>query len=434
MNCHSGRNNGLSIVSADFSHQDFIPPHYMAAGGILHGKGGYNFPDQTYAFYSSNSHHAIGMGNSANTGNYGPCVTCHMSAPEKHRFNAVSSATNGTMSKITTSNCTNCHGASLDVTTINASKADFSNALEVLKQTLAYRSINFSSGYPYFTNTNWGSGQAGANTMGAAFNYVLLLKEPGAYAHNSAYAKQLVFDSIDFLYNGTITGSIDTAVNGIVGNGITQTQADNLLAYKNSSSCTSCHTNSSGSHPAHLNIGISCEVCHSTTAASKMALVSGATTHLNGVTDIDFENPGPAYRVGLSAPSYNSTAKTCLNIACHAVSAGTYSYYFPGGDGEPVLNTVTYEAESSSTPAWNATPSSDSCAVCHGNPPRDGHVWHSGYHGGQGPAGASNQCQFCHPDAFGVGGKGTTITNNELHANGTVNVDASFKSSCFGCH
>ena len=42
----------------------------------------------------------------------------------------------------------------------------------------------------------------GRDTMGAAFNYVLLVSEPGVYAHNPAYAKQLVLDSIDYLDNG----------------------------------------------------------------------------------------------------------------------------------------------------------------------------------------------------------------------------------------
>ena len=49
--------------------------------------------------------------------------------------------------------------------------------------------------------------------MGAAFNYKLFVAEPGAYAHNPEYAKQLIIDSIDAAYNGgTVTGSIDSAL------------------------------------------------------------------------------------------------------------------------------------------------------------------------------------------------------------------------------
>jgi hypothetical protein len=44
--------------------------------------------------------------------------------------------------------------------------------------------------------------------MGTAFNLQLLTKEPGAYAHSRIYTQRLIFDSIDWLQNGTLTGSI----------------------------------------------------------------------------------------------------------------------------------------------------------------------------------------------------------------------------------
>ena len=83
---------------------------------------------------------------------------------------------------------------------------------------LAAKGHPYSPTPPYFSNTNWGVGQEGANTMGAAFNYVMLLYDNGAYAHNSAYAKQLIFDSIDYLYNGSVTGSIEAALSYLVAN------------------------------------------------------------------------------------------------------------------------------------------------------------------------------------------------------------------------
>ncbi len=257
MDCHSGTNNGLSITgkvgSADFAALNFVAPHYLAAGGTLHGKGGYNFPDQTYAFYSSNSHRAIGIGNSNGTGTAGPCVGCHMSASEKHLFKAVSSATNGIIGKITAPVCVSCHADSLGVTQLTTKQAGFANTLDALKAMLADKGFIYTPTYPYFFNTNWGSGQSGANTMGAAFNYVLLLKEPGAYAHNLAYAKQLASNSIDYLFNGNITGNIDTALAYLVSQGkITQEAADSVASFITESSCTSCHNNTSKSNPAHL--------------------------------------------------------------------------------------------------------------------------------------------------------------------------------------
>jgi hypothetical protein len=151
-----------------------------------------------------------------------------------------------------------------------------------------------------------------------------------------------------------------------------------------------------------------------------------------------FDRNGPAYATGRPAPTFDATAKTCSNISCHGVPAGTFSYYFIDGTGEPALNTVNiYGNLAGVTPSWYSTGAA-ACGACHGNPPRNGtdgsNVWHSGLHGGQGPAGANNQCQLCHPDASGSGGVGTTITNPSMHGNGAINVQATFRTSCFGCH
>ncbi|MDD2852867.1 MAG: hypothetical protein PHY09_13330 [Desulfuromonadaceae bacterium] len=377
MNCHSGRNNGLSVVSGDFSNQAFIAPHYLAAGGVLHGKGGYNFPGQTYAFYSSNSHRAIGMGDNKGTGTNGPCIGCHMTSPEKHLFQAISSA-NGTIEAITSDACAKCHAAYLGNTQLNSMKADFNNALDALKALLAVKGFNYSTSYPYFSNTNWDSGQAGANTMGAAFNYVLLLNEPGAYAHNAEYTKKLVFDSIDYLHNGMITGDIDTALDSLVGNGITQAQADSLKAYQNSNSCSSCHasTPASPSHPAHLGsgYGFGCADCHAATAASNTALVSGTTTHLNGAYDV---------QAG-TGRSFIYAGGTCSSISCHN-----------NGDA-----------------TWGATLG---CAGCHGNPP----TYPNGDPKVNSHAKHSFGCVTCHS---GTTIDGITITNKNLHVNGIYDV------------
>jgi len=170
-----------------------------------------------------------------------------------------------------------------------------------------------------------------------------------------------------------------------------------------------------GAHAKHA--AFDCQACH----------------YVGGVLCFDIN--GPAVSPSNPLPSFDAIAKTCSNIACHGVPAGTFSYYFPGGDGEPVLNTVTYGGNTVPTPSWYAT--GLGCGACYGNPPRNGssgsNVWHSGYHAG-GPTSASNQCQFCHPDATGTNGIGTAITNTSLHANGTVEVQARFTSRCFGCH
>ncbi len=171
-----------------------------------------------------------------------------------------------------------------------------------------------------------------------------------------------------------------------------------------------------GAHGAPGHGGQPCSVCHK--VAGRLA----------------FDRYGPAYGANLPAPTFDATAKTCSNVACHTVPAGTFSFWFPDGTGEPQLVTVSYGGGAArTTPSWYAT-GGMVCTSCHDDPPRDG-PWHSGYHGGQGPTGPRNQCQFCHPDASSPGnGIGDTITNSSMHRNGVMNVQATFTSSCFGCH
>jgi hypothetical protein len=186
------------------------------------------------------------------------------------------------------------------------------------------------------------------------------------------------------------------------------------------------------------------QACTANGAHLKHAFTSCTTCHVCGGV-LQFDQNGPAVLPGASAaagnlPTFDATQKTCTNVACHSVKPGTFSYYFPGGDGEPVLNTVSYGGAPRPTPSWYAT-GAVGCTTCHDDPPRNGstgsNVWHSGFHGGQGPTGAYNQCQFCHPDASSPGnGIGDTIVtaNASMHANGAINVQATFTSACFSCH
>jgi len=332
MDCHSGRNNGASIQvkvgTADFTNLTYIAPHYLTAGGTLHGKSGYEF--RTYAGYSSNSHRQIGMSNTKTTGTNGPCVACHMSFQnKKHTFKPVSSA-NGEIAAITTTVCTNCHGSGLTAAALDAKRLSFNNALDVLKAQLAAKNHTYSPEYPYFASGNWGTGQNGANVMGAAFNYALLLKEPGAYAHNSTYTKQLILDSIEVAYNGgTILGNISSALSSLVSSeAITQQQADSLIAYSANTSCTACPGNppatiahSGAAHPADTN----CSTCHNT----------DPSVHSNGTVDVSKNcnachgNP-PAYENG--SPKANSHSSH--NYGCSSCHAGTTS------DGTTIANTT----------------------------------------------------------------------------------------------
>ena len=48
----------------------------------------------------------------------------------------------------------------------------------------------------------------GKKMMGACFNINLLAKEPAAYVHARSYVRRLIYDSIDFLDDGTMNLSV----------------------------------------------------------------------------------------------------------------------------------------------------------------------------------------------------------------------------------
>lgn len=335
MSCHIGRTTGKSVQSlvgvADFNNQGFVAPHYLSAGATLHALSGYEYAGQSYANYSTNSHRTVGINDNQGTGSAGPCVACHMSSATSHSYQATSKDANGVITVIAASACAKCHGSTLDAVSLAAQQAGFLSELDALKAMLADKGFVYSGNYPYFANTAWGNGQAGADTMGAAYNYVLLLKEPGAFAHNGAYAKKLIADSIDYLYNGSVTGSIDSALAYLAQKQqppISQATADSAGAYAKSNACSSCHTGSTGSHPTHLAHAIGCAQCHSGTALSNSRLVPGGLLHMNGVKDVSFSGSG-VYNAG-----------SCSGVYCHSNGRGNYQ-----------------------APVWGTT--STGCIFCH---------------------------------------------------------------------
>jgi hypothetical protein len=257
VSCHSGMNSGVSVtLVSDFTNTSAVSPHYLAAGGVLYGVVGYenspaagDYDNDPLGFL----HNDLGFSQGSDNG---PCVACHMKSNEGHIMEAAIANASGIIDIPAFENtCAVCHNdeAAL-ISAMNTAKAGFQNAIEALKAALASNNVFYSSAYPYFYNApyvegwtedgscntnmalkNWNAG--GSNTyswtmspyphceydypqavtgdstlteakLGAAFNLTLLSHEPGAYAHNSKYAKRLLFDSIDALDNGNMDGVI----------------------------------------------------------------------------------------------------------------------------------------------------------------------------------------------------------------------------------
>ena len=185
-----------------------------------------------------------------------------------------------------------------------------------------------------------------------------------------------------------------------------------------------------GAHQTHLNgsalsSALACTQCH--------AVPPDLTAHPTGVLDLTWGtlatgaitasiSTDPSFAgFSTSAPSYADGA--CSATYCHGAYSGTFTYTIAGSD-PPASTTVSY-AGVSATPAWNG---SAACGTCHGVPPAESGVWHSGAHGG------GNDCSLCHPDASGTSTADAAITDPSTHVDGKVDLAPHFVSSCFHCH
>jgi len=212
--CHAGRISGgyIQNLADPFTDLGFQDAHYLAAAGVLFRKIGYQYrPDANYNNVFYFEHDEIGSGTVADTGTNGPCVGCHLSTnPEEHLLSPVS-AEGETITAITSTACALCHTpehGEMTVAKLTEEEEGFEAGLEALAAQLALNGHPYLGGYPYFAAGDWTNGASnasiGRNNMGAAFNWNMLRNEPGCFAHNSVYAKRLIYDSIDWLDNGTL--------------------------------------------------------------------------------------------------------------------------------------------------------------------------------------------------------------------------------------
>jgi hypothetical protein len=253
--CHQGRASGGDIKAdtGDFTDKAFINSHYLSAGGTVFRTTGYEYAGRDYADPPGFRHKEIGQGTQpdlaaweAENGANGPCVGCHMSAAESHLYLPVETdGATGEITAITATVCVTCHGAAFaprggdalaqaGVGFVNRRADGLAAALQALAGQLAAVGHPFLGGYPYFAQSDWtnGGSYAGKDLMGAAFNFNLLAHDPGAYVHNSIYTRRLIYDSLDYLDNATLDGSVTNAIDSLViDNQIDAATADRAVAY-----------------------------------------------------------------------------------------------------------------------------------------------------------------------------------------------------------
>jgi len=251
MSCHTGRETGDSIKldpDAD-GNRSFINSHYLTAGGTLFGTTGYEYAGRDYTNPSYFKHDKIGSSSAVGTGSNGPCVGCHMSTPNSHKYTNVTKDSAGTITAITSTACATCHTGNYALTAqiLVDEEHEYMQTLDAAKAVLASKGMHFYNAHPYFytaayvaggTNTaftNWAGVYGLAlwkDTMGAAFNINLLIHDPGGYAHNRIYSKRLIWDAIDFIYDGVLDNDVTEAIDAQVTAGrITAAEATAAKTY-----------------------------------------------------------------------------------------------------------------------------------------------------------------------------------------------------------
>jgi cytochrome c553 len=246
--CHTGRETGDSIknfpATTDFSNRSFVNSHYLSGGGTVFEKTGYTYGDRSYDSTPEGFvHDKLGVsatGEAAadafiaanNLSKSGPCAVCHLTSQElgrksSHAFSPFTEYAAGDVALNAV--CVNCHptrgaGTNAKVTWFEGTwKLRIDAALDALSAQLALKGFNFTTGYPYFANKNWLSpgdtdttgNTTGKHNMGAAFNYNLLVHDPGAVAHNRFYTRRLIYDSIDWMDDNVLNFSVGATLNAL---------------------------------------------------------------------------------------------------------------------------------------------------------------------------------------------------------------------------
>lgn len=217
LNCHAGRGNVTSVLTASRSKR--AKAHHGAAAGTLFSAtthSGHEYAGADYANKSYFKHDGIGTADADGNEVYegtgttsGPCAACHMPS-SNHTFKVVEE-TAGVITSITNQAlCDACHSTHglMTAAVVEEEKEGFVNALLLLENYLKNVPVNYLN-LDIHTTDNNNYKTVAMEAYGAFQNYKYLGDEPGAYAHNRYYAKRLIFDSIDWLDNGALDGTID---------------------------------------------------------------------------------------------------------------------------------------------------------------------------------------------------------------------------------
>lgn len=244
--CHAGRKTAQSTLKNAAAPTSVTAEHYLATASIMYRLDAYEYTGTGITYDNSSfKHDTIGTSGSSAPGNgNGPCVGCHMfpgSAKANHEFKVFErDATNNAITSVLAdaSTCSKCHtGAGAKTAALlNAQEAQYNAAIQAFRSVLAKKAgiyYNIADGKFYTasaqataaTSATWGTAitvasppatiAAAKNKLGAGYNLNLLsyaLKGAAALYHNPKYAQRIIYDSIDYLDDGLLNGSVAATI------------------------------------------------------------------------------------------------------------------------------------------------------------------------------------------------------------------------------
>lgn len=254
--CHSARRAGANITTTATTTAHYLPAATILFGGTSNlvnitantSTGGIpaigtKYTGGAYEFLVQANYTTTGFAHKNSVGMFGsspkgPCVGCHMGGEAGHTWEVVSKDATGVITKLNNPLCSGCH-SDMSVSTLNERRTAFNAAVNQLAVSLQAKGFFFNPEDNAFykdaaftlplrvgadrtaqdlAENTYYNDQATAFSLsprdlrGAAYNLWLFnasVGDPAAYVHNVNYSKKILFDTLDYLDNGALGGTID---------------------------------------------------------------------------------------------------------------------------------------------------------------------------------------------------------------------------------
>ena len=216
LTCHGGWGNMDTLEEMADDGRDFHGAlHHGPAGAILFADQthpAYEFEGQVYS--STSPHKTLGEAEG------GPCVACHM--PEKNHSNIVADTVNDVV--VSGETCVSCHSSSMTaerLTTLNEQRQQAASLIRsyhyngegadaLTTNAMGYEGVGYNL-WSAGTTTRFAVDDptlVPAISFKVFCNWWAIYDDRGGEAHNPTYLKQVAFDTIDYMQDADLDGTI----------------------------------------------------------------------------------------------------------------------------------------------------------------------------------------------------------------------------------